>query len=360
MKILYITKFFPPEYGGIETLSKNICDFFHNKKKKIEVISFSKKKTYVSKKNIYKVNFFKPIFSLFSTPISFSIIIFLYKNYRKYDYIHVHTPNPLIELCLILLPIKKLVVSWGSDIINQKTLKFFFNPVQYCLLKKSKKIICLSKNYFNYSKELKPFSYKTVIIPPLIKKRKSKQIHYSKNNKEINLVTVGRLVNYKGHHIGVRAMNFLPKNYQLNIVGDGANKEKLLNQISQLNLKNRIRLFDKANDEAKKKILKKSSIFLMCSTSRAESFGIAILEAISYGLPLIISNVKGSGMNDMIRDNYNGYKFKNLSSIDCSKKILKLSKSLYKLNLFSKNSLRLFNIKFNDKKIESKLKKIYN
>ena len=32
-------------------------------------------------------------------------------------------------------------------------------------------------------------------------------------------------------------MNFLPKNYQLNIVGDGANKEKLLNQISQLNLK---------------------------------------------------------------------------------------------------------------------------
>ena len=76
MKILYITKFFPPEYGGIETLSKNICDFFHNKKKKIEVISFSKKKTYVSKKNIYKVNFFKPIFSLFSTPISFSIIIF--------------------------------------------------------------------------------------------------------------------------------------------------------------------------------------------------------------------------------------------------------------------------------------------
>ena len=54
MKILYITKFFPPEYGGIETLSKNICDFFHNKKKKIEVISFSKKKPTYRKKIFIK------------------------------------------------------------------------------------------------------------------------------------------------------------------------------------------------------------------------------------------------------------------------------------------------------------------
>ena len=77
-------------------------------------------------------------------------------------------------------------------------------------IKKIKKIICLSKNYFNYSKELKPFSYKTVIIPPLIKK-KIKTNSLLKNNKEINLVTVGRLVNYKGHHIGVRAMNFYQK-----------------------------------------------------------------------------------------------------------------------------------------------------
>ncbi len=44
MKILYITKFFPPEYGGIETLSKNICDHFYYKAKKIDVIAFSKKK----------------------------------------------------------------------------------------------------------------------------------------------------------------------------------------------------------------------------------------------------------------------------------------------------------------------------
>ena len=33
MKILYITKYFPPEKGGIETLSKGICDLVNKKKR---------------------------------------------------------------------------------------------------------------------------------------------------------------------------------------------------------------------------------------------------------------------------------------------------------------------------------------
>ena len=359
MKILYISKFFPPEHGGIETLSKNICDFFFDKKIDIEVISFSKKKTYISKKNIYKVFYFKPFLSLFSAPISLGIIMYLFKNFRKYDYIHIHTPNPLIELSLVFLPIKNLIVSWGSDIINQKILKFFFKPIQYILLKKSKKIICLSKNYLNYSQDLKSFKHKIIIIPPLIKKN-LKKFNQFKSVKKINIVTVGRLVNYKGHNVAISAMKHLPSKFILTIIGDGVNKKKLLNQISDLYLKKRVRVLDKVNDKIKIKILKKSSVFLMCSTSRAESFGIAILEAISYGLPLIISNIKGSGMNDMIINNYNGYKFKNLSSFDCSTKILALAKNSKKLNLFGRNSLRIFNEKFSNKKIKTKLEKIYN
>ena len=97
----------------------------------------------------------------------------------------------------------------------------------------------------------------------------------------------------------------------------------------------------------------------MCSTSRAESFGIAILEAISCGLPLVISNINGSGMNDMIVNNFNGYKFKNFSSIDCAKKIVNICNNNNKLNHFSKNSLKLFSKKFAYKKIEKKLYRIY-
>ena len=95
MKILYITKFFPPEYGGIETLSKNICDFFSKRKNQFEVICFSKKKTYISKTNNYKVFYFKPLLNLFSTPISFKIIIFVCRNFQELaNYLENKTNTP--------------------------------------------------------------------------------------------------------------------------------------------------------------------------------------------------------------------------------------------------------------------------
>ena len=358
MKILYITKFFPPEHGGIEILSKKICDFFNNKNNEIEVLCFSKKKTFISKKNGYTVNFFKSLFHLFATPISFKIIFFLIKNFKKYDYVHIHTPNPLITLCIVFLPIKKLIVSWGSDIVNQKFISFFFYPIQYLLLKKAEKIICLSKNYLNHSSDLKPFFDKIFIIPPIQKINQTK-LNLKKNNKIVNIVTVGRLVDYKGHNIAIKAVKYLPKNYILTIIGNGPNKIKILRQISDLNLQDRVKLLDNVNDDLKINILKKSTIFLMCSTSRAESFGIAILEAISCGLPLVITNINGSGMNDMVISNYNGYKFKKFSSIDCAKKIVNICQKKNKLNHFSKNSLKLFSNRFEYKKIEKKLLKIY-
>ena len=137
---------------------------------------------------------------------------------------------------------------------------------------------------------------------------------------------VGRLVDYKGYDIAIKTLSLLPKNYNLNIIGSGKNKKKLLNLIKNLKLNKRIKLLDKANDQVKETYLKKSSLFLMCSTSRAESFGISILEAISNSLPLIISRVKGSGMNDMIINKFNGYKFNNFSSEDCVKKLLNFVK----------------------------------
>jgi len=209
----------------------------------------------------------------------------------------------------------------------------------------------------NYSQDLKKFKNKIVIIPPIIKKLTYK--YKVKNNQNINILMVGRLVDYKGHDIAIETLNFLPKNYNLNIIGNGKNKKKLLNLISNLKLNKRIRLLDKANDQVKVKYLKKSSLFLMCSTNRAESFGISILEAISNSLPLIISRVEGSGMNDMIINKFNGYKFDKFSSKDCAKKIIKLCENKNRLNLFSKNSLKLFNRKFNRKKIEYRLERIY-
>ena len=43
MKILHLTKYFPPIYGGIENQAKYICDYLYEKKIKTTVLAFGKK-----------------------------------------------------------------------------------------------------------------------------------------------------------------------------------------------------------------------------------------------------------------------------------------------------------------------------
>ncbi len=225
------------------------------------------------------------------------------------------------------------------------------------MLKNAKKIICLSKNYFNYSKELQKFKKKVIIIPPLINKKLSQKKYRRK--KYINLISVGRIVDYKGYDIALKAISNLPENFKLRIIGSGDRELEINKLILELGIKNRVTVYKNVTDKIKTKMTLKSDIFLACSKSRAESFGIAILEAISLGMPLIISKVNGSGMNDMIINKYNGYFFRNNSATDCSKKIIKISNNINKLRLFSLNSKKIFNTKFNEKKTRQKLDKIY-
>ena len=341
-KILVITKYFPPEFGGIEILSKNMCDSLskNNDNYQIDVLCFSKFKSSVNKSENYTIFRFKENFNFFSTPFSLKFIQYIIKYKDKYDIVHVFTPNPLPSILFAFIKSKKLIVTWGSDIINQKIIKFFFKPFQYLFLKKVFKIICLSSIYRDSSKDLNDFYKKTVIIPPLVNNLSSSSIrNFSREN--INLLSIGRLVDYKDYKTSILSLNLLPKNYYLTIVGSGIRRGYLENLIKKNSLEKRIKIKTNISEVEKDNLFKKSDIFLQSSNSRAESFGISILEAISNSMPLIISNVYGSGMNEMIEDGYNGFKFKKNDPNDCAKKILLLSNK--SLKNFSENSFsRLF------------------
>ena len=132
---------------------------------------------------------------------------FHYPPIKNFDYVHLHVPNPWVVLCLLFINPNKLIISWGSDIINQKILKILFYPFQYIILKKAYKIISLSKTYSNNSKDLKPFSKKITIIPPLINAPQKAKKRFDKN--KVNILCIGRLVNYKRFDIAINSLNYV-------------------------------------------------------------------------------------------------------------------------------------------------------
>ena len=100
---------------------------------------------------------------------------------------------------------------------------------------------------------------------------------------------VGRLVKNKGIFdlvaIWKEVSSQIP-DARLAIVGDGADRDRLIHSIDAVHLNERVRLCGFVKESEKFRIIRRSKLFLM--PSYADDWGIAILEGMSCGLPAII------------------------------------------------------------------------
>jgi colanic acid/amylovoran biosynthesis glycosyltransferase len=96
---------------------------------------------------------------------------------------------------------------------------------------------------------------------------------------------------------------------QYNLVGSGAELEKLQDLIVQLQLEDTVFLLGTKDQSEIKSLLESHHLFLMTSTSdekgRREAFGVVSLEAQSMGLPVI--GFKSGGFPETISEGKTGY-----------------------------------------------------
>lgn len=129
--------------------------------------------------------------------------------------------------------------------------------------------------------------------------------------KSKRLVSVGRLSPEKGYLDLLKIFNALVKDkidWNLDIIGDGVEKDKLKKYIEKNDLNDRVTLHGFQGKEYIDKVLNDSSIYLM--TSYTESFGIVLIEAMSHGIPCIAFD-SAEGAREIINSGENGYLIKN-------------------------------------------------
>lgn len=148
-------------------------------------------------------------------------------------------------------------------------------------------------------------------------------------------IAVGRLTNIKGFDKLLNIWSEIEKKdseWKLFIIGSGEDKEKLLKQMELLKIK-RAQIIE--HTKSIEEYYKKASIYLM--TSRYEGLPMTLIEAQSFGIPIISYDIK-TGPRDIVVNSKNGYLIENDNEVEFVNKFIEISNDPLKIQEFSKNS----------------------
>ncbi|PAF45581.1 glycosyltransferase [Helicobacter sp. 11S02629-2] len=166
-----------------------------------------------------------------------------------------------------------------------------------------------------------------------------------------NIIFVGRLTEQKGLFRLLKAFSKMKVKRHLMIVGDDEQKEALKDYIIKHNLDASIEGYK----EDVGSYYKKASIFAM--TSFHEGLPMVMLEALSYGLPLVAFDVP-TGPSECIEDNKNGFLIKDDDIESFAKALDTLSSDEALRRTFGARSQEIFLSKFEESKVTSKWLKL--
>lgn len=151
--------------------------------------------------------------------------------------------------------------------------------------------------------------YPPVNIPPL-----SKNFGGQAKKAPDYYITVSRLARAKHIDVLIKAAN--KSKFKLKIVGSGRDEERLKQMAGPT-----VEFLGSLTDEKLKKTYQNAKAFLFAS--KDEEFGIAVVEAMGYGLPVIA--YRSGGIPEYIVDDKNGYLFDKLNVDSLIKRIDELT-----------------------------------
>lgn len=306
LRCLQISKFYPPVPGGIESVVFEITEGLWQLGAMMEVLCSNTGLVSARDNYPYPVLRTGSLGSLLSISVSPALPWQLLLQRRHYDVIHLHLPNPMANLAVYLArPAGRLVLHWHSDIIKQKRALRLYAPLQEWLLRQAHAIVATSEAYARSSPWLQPYASKVHVIPigirdPLLE-RKEDQRHTVQalrervGNRRI-VFALGRATYYKGFDVLIRAASRLPDDVSVVIGGDGALLPELRALTHALGVSDRVHLAGQIAQEDLAAYYHAAEVFCLPSLVRSEAFGVVLLEAMAHSLPIVASEIEGSGV----------------------------------------------------------------
>ncbi|MCX7684891.1 MAG: glycosyltransferase [Acetobacteraceae bacterium] len=214
---------------------------------------------------------------------------------RGADLLALHAPFPLADLGVLAglpkgLP---LVVHWHAEIVGRRLARALVAPAIRATLARAGRIVVSHPAIVEASPWLSPLRGKCRVVPygvdaeawATLPPEDAPIVQALRQERPRLVVAVGRLVPYKGFEGLIEA--FATVRGQLAIVGEGPLRPRLAARIAALGLSGRVELAGRLERPALRRLLHAARVFAFPSVSVAEAFGIAQLEAMACGLPVV-------------------------------------------------------------------------
>jgi glycosyltransferase involved in cell wall biosynthesis len=291
-RILHIGKFYRPHTGGMETYLANLVSHQSSHVPVQVVVANDHPATQTEMLDGARITRVASFGVIASQPICPSLPWNLIGHADAL--VHLHLPNPWAAHAYLLSGHhSKLVVTHHADTLGRPYLRKLVDPFVRRVMQRADAVIVSSRRYLEGSEELVPFRNKCYVVPMGIDLRAFQNEKFSATSEIYKkygqrlLLTVGRLVPYKGFEFLIRAMKQVDAT--LLIIGTGPLQSELETLIVGLGLKDKVHLLGHVEDALP--YYQVSRMFLFPSISRAESFGLVQVEAMAAGLPVINTEI---------------------------------------------------------------------
>ena len=299
IKVLQVNKLYYPEIGGIEKTLQQLAEGLNDKTDMKVLVCQKKGKGCQETINGVKVYRAGSMGVIASVPISFSFIWKFRQLAKDRDVVHLHMPFPLGDLACLLSGYKgKVVVYWHSDVVKQKRWMYLYKPIMKMFLKRVDLVLVGAVGIAKGSNYLTPYMQKCKVIPFAVEdkiledgKRYLLERGYDRKHEVLRFLFVGRLVYYKGCSVLLEAFSSINAKAQLIMIGSGEQDKELRERSKQLKISDKVLFAGNVSPEEMKNYFEEADVFVLPSTERSEAFALVQLEAMSYGLPVINTNL---------------------------------------------------------------------
>lgn len=293
-------------------------------------------------------------------PVRDTIALIKFKNIIKRelpDLVHLHSSKAgaIGRLASINCKSKLIYTIHGwpfTEGVESRTKKIVFRVIEKLLAPFTDEYICVSEFDKNLGLKYKILNQKKgnfITVHNAVNSVYSNSSDLQSVHKlPLKFTMVARFSKQKDQQGLIRTLKEVPtQNYILNFVGSGILLNDCKNLVEKLNLNSNF-IF-KGFQKNVTPFLMDSDVFIL--TSHYEGLPYSIIEAMSFGLPIIASDVGGN--SELVKNGVNGFLVNNHDELKKA-----ITTFINKPEIISKmglESLKLFNKKF---KLENQLKKV--